>query len=127
METQALPPSSSELNESDARLWAMLAHLSAIIASFLGGMAFLGPLLVWIIYKDKSTFVDYHAKEALNFQILMSIAFVIGIILAIITCGVGAVVLPIVGLLDFIFVIIAGIKAYNGEYYQYPFNWRIVK
>ncbi|PQA58897.1 DUF4870 domain-containing protein [Siphonobacter curvatus] len=127
MDYQPLPPSQPPMSESDARTWAMLAHLSSIVASFLGGLSFLGPLIVWLIYRERSTYVDYHGKEALNFQILMSIAFVGCIILGILTCGVGLIILPVVAVLDIVFVVIAAIKANNGEYYQYPFNWRIVK
>lgn len=121
------PPLGTGMNQSDERLWAMLAHLSSIVASFLGGLSLLGPLIVWLIYKDKSSYVDYHGKEALNFQILMSVIFVACVFGGIITCGVGFVVLPIVWVVDVVLVIIAGIAANNGEMYRYPFNWRLVK
>jgi uncharacterized Tic20 family protein len=125
-----LPPTPSSepaMSQSDERLWAMLAHLSSIVASFLGGFSALGPLIVWLIYKDKSSYVDYHGKEALNFQILMTIVFVACVFGGIITCGVGFVILPIVWVADVVLVILAGIAANRGEMYRYPFNWRLVK
>ncbi|WP_232793574.1 DUF4870 domain-containing protein [Siphonobacter sp. SORGH_AS_0500] len=115
------------MSDPDSRTWAMLAHLSSIIASFLGGMAFLGPLIVWLIFRERSSYVDYHGKEALNFQILMSIVIIGGVILGVVTCGLGFAVFPVIVVIDVVFVVIAAIKANNGEYYKYPFNWRIVK
>lgn len=121
------PLQPSGMSQSDERLWAMLAHLSSIVASFLGGFSVLGPLIVWLIYKDKSSYVDYHGKEALNFQILMTVVFVACVFGGFITCGVGFVILPVVWVADVVLVIMAGIKANNGEMYRYPFNWRLVK
>ncbi|MBC7892547.1 MAG: DUF4870 domain-containing protein [Sphingobacteriaceae bacterium] len=120
-------PGQLPLSQSDERLWAMLAHLSSIVAGFFGGLALLGPLIVWLIFKDRSSYVDYHGKEALNFQILMSILLVGCVFGGVITCGFGFILLPIVALVDLVFVIIAAIAANNGDLYKYPFNWRLVK
>ena len=43
---------------ADDRTWGMLAHLSSLIAMALGGMTFLGPLIVWLVKKDQSAFVE---------------------------------------------------------------------
>ncbi|MBO9640150.1 DUF4870 domain-containing protein [Siphonobacter aquaeclarae] len=120
MENQNIPPIPPEqqLSDSDARMWGMLAHLSGII------FGFVGPLVVWLINKDKSAFVDYHGKEALNFTILLNIVI---IAVAVVTCGIGGLLAPVFWAVQVIFNIIAGIKANNGEYYKYPFNWRIIK
>jgi uncharacterized Tic20 family protein len=121
------PPFPSGMSESDERLWAMLTHLSSIVTAFFGGFALLGPLIIWLIFKDKSAYVDYHGKEALNFQILMTVVFVAGLFGGIITCGIGFILFPIVYVVNVVLVIIAGIAANRGEMYQYPFNWRLVK
>lgn len=86
---------------------AMLAHLSMIV------LGFLGPLIFWLIGKDKSEFQKDQATEALNFSI-------IGTIASIVTCGIAWIAMVI-------FAIIAGMAANRGEAYRYPFNWRIVK
>ncbi len=127
MENQPYSQTPVPLSDPDARTWAMLAHLSSIIASFLGGMSFLGPLIVWLIFRERSSYVDYHGKEALNFQILMSIAMIGCVFLGIVTCGIGFTIFPILIVVDIVFVVIAAVKANNGEYYKYPFNWRLVK
>jgi uncharacterized Tic20 family protein len=116
---------------NDDKQWAMLAHLSALVAMALGGATFLGPLVVWLVKKDQSKFVDYHGKEALNFQLNILIYTVIAVGVMVATCGVGAIVavpfLVVLGIYVLIISIIAGIKANNGEYYRYPMTFRIIK
>src|SRR6266571_8238308 len=80
---------------SEERQWGLLAHLSGLIASFLGGLSFLGPLVVWIIKKDQSPFVADQAKEALNFQIAVTIAVWVSIALIWVFC-IGLVLLALV-------------------------------
>src|SRR5437868_892271 len=77
-----LNPSKSDPSglSGDDRTWGMLAHLSPLLAGWLGGFSFLGPLIVWLIYKDKSAFVADQAKEALNFHIAVMIVAVVSII-----------------------------------------------
>ncbi|REN16568.1 DUF4870 domain-containing protein, partial [Mycobacterium tuberculosis] len=88
---------------------------------------FLGPLIIWLINKDDSSksFVTDQAKEALNFQITITIAMLICIVLTIVI--IGGLLAPIVGLLNVIFCIIAAVKANNGEAYRYPFALRLIK
>lgn len=123
------PTPAREMNE-EARKWAMIAHLSALVGLLGNGIGFLlGPLIVWAIKKDDHPFVDEQGKEAMNFQLSMIIigvvAFaliftIIGILIAVpvlILVAIVAVVLPIVG----------GIRANEGEHYRYPFAWRLIK
>ena len=102
------------LSQSDERMWAMLAHIGAIV------IGFIAPLVVMLVQGDKSPFTRRQAVESLNFQISL---LIVGIPLTIVTCGLGAVIF-VVGL---VFEIIAGIKANNGEDYRYPVNIRLVK
>src|SRR6516162_5675235 len=62
-----VPAATGELTQDD-KLWGMLAHMSALVAGWFG-CSFLGPLIVWLIKKDQSKFVETHAKEALNFHL----------------------------------------------------------
>lgn len=108
----------------DARLWGMLAHLSAIIASFVG-LSLLGPLIVWLVKKNEFPFVDDQGKESLNFQITVTIALLV--IAPTICLGIGFVLLPIVGIMALVFTIIGAIKANEGVAYRYPWTLRLVK
>ena len=119
----------SGLSPQDERTWGMLAHIGAIVAAFVA-MAFLGPLLVLLIQGPKSPFVRRHAVESLNFQLTLLIALAAGIVLSIVTLGVGLlVVVPaafVVGIAALIFMVIGGVKASHGEDYRYPVNIRMV-
>ena len=110
----------------DAKMWGMLAHIAAL-AGYIIPIAgsIVGPLVVWLIKKDQLPFVDDQGKESLNFQITVAIAaLVAGATLCI---GIGLILLPLVGILDLVFIIIAAVKANSGQWYRYPFAIRFVK
>ena len=105
----------------DDRTWGLLAHLSAVLAYLAGGMTFLGPLIVWIIKKDQSPFVDDQGKEALNFQLSVLIASLI----CTVTC-VGLILVPFIVVGNIVFSIIAAMEANKGVYYRYPYTIRLI-
>ena len=110
----------------DARRWAMLCHYAAffwLLAPMIGN--FLGPLIVWQLKKDLDPFVDDQGKEALNFQISVSLMLMICGFLAWILIGFPLMVL--VSLAALVLTIIAGIKANEGQADRYPFIWRLIK
>ncbi|MET0888531.1 DUF4870 domain-containing protein [Stenotrophomonas sp. SAM-B] len=115
------PPPASAPAPADQRTMALVAHLLGIFTWFIG------PLIIWMINKDDSSkgFVIDQAKEALNFQITITIAMLICIVLMIVI--IGGLLAPLVGLLNLVFCIIAAVKANNGEYYRYPFTLRLIK
>lgn len=118
-----LPQSPGTLT-NDEKTWGMLCHLSGPIAVLLGGMMILGPLICWLIKKDSSRYVDYHGKEALNFQINLLVYF--AVCFALFCLVIGMFLLPVVGLYALVVPIIAGIKANQGEYFKYPFIFRLI-
>jgi len=111
---------------AEERQWALVAHLSGLVASALGGFAFLGPLVVWLVKKDQSAFVADQAKEALNFQIAVTIALLVSFGIAIVTC-VGVILFPIVGIGSLLFSILAAVEANKGVYYRYPYSIRLIQ
>ncbi|WP_143338268.1 DUF4870 domain-containing protein [Demequina sp. NBRC 110054] len=107
------------MSESDERLYATLGHAGIIL------FGFVPPLIVWLIGKDRSAFVDSQGKEALNFSILMVIGQIIGWATSIIF--IGFLILLAVFVVTLVFCIQAAIAVNKGEDYRYPFNWRIIK
>jgi uncharacterized Tic20 family protein len=101
---------------SDEKTLAILSHILTLVAPILA------PLIIYLIKKDESRFVTFHARESLNFQITLIIV-VIGLIITII----GAFIAWMVGIAGVVFVVIATIKASEGKLYKYPFNLRLVK
>jgi len=109
----------------DERMWAMLAHISAVAGFIFPFGNIIGPLLIWILKKEEFPFVDDQGKEALNFQISISIYVIISIILVFILIGIP--ILIIIGLFALIMTIIASISAYDGKAYRYPLTFRVIK
>jgi uncharacterized Tic20 family protein len=109
----------------DERTWAMLAHLCALVGYSvvpLGNVV--APLIVWLIRRDQSWFVDDQAKESLNFQISMVIYTLISIPLVLLLIGI--LLLIILYVFGIVMVIIAAIKANNGVPYRYPLTLRFI-
>lgn len=122
-ETPPVEPAGPPPRESnpDARMWAMFAHLAGLagysVLPVLGWVV--GPLVVWLLKRDTSPFVDEQGKEAVNFQITILIYAFISALLMIICIGV--VLLPMVIIVDIVLIIIAAIKANDGYHYRYPY------
>ncbi|GAB3673682.1 DUF4870 domain-containing protein [Angustibacter aerolatus] len=107
------------LSPAEDRQWAMLGHLGAII------LGIVSPLIVWLVFKDRSRFVDDQGKEALNFQITVLIAWVAASVLA--AVAIGFALYPIIWIGNLVLCIMAGLAANKGEAYRYPFALRLVK
>jgi len=75
--------------------------------------------------RERSRFVDQHAKEALNFAITMIIGYVVGAVLAIVI--IGFFILAAVGICTLIFGILAAVAANKGDPYRYPIFIRFIK
>ena len=115
-----MPPS------DDARTWGMVCHL--------GGLAkytpvpfgnIVAPLVLWLIKKDELPFVDDQGKEALNFQISMSIYMLVSAVLCLILIGIP--LLIGLGIFDVVVIVIAAVKANQGIAYRYPLCIRFIK
>ena len=113
-----------ELLSSDERTFAMLGHLSAFAGLVVPFGNVLGPLAVWLAKRDASDFVADHALESLNFQITMTIASLVAVVLCFVL--IGFVLLPVLGIAWLVLTISAGLKANDGKRYAYPFTLRLV-
>lgn len=115
---------------SDERTWALIGHLSAFSFFITGIGCVLGPLIVWLVKRDTLPFAAEQAKEALNFNITMVLAFVALVAFTVLTFGIGVVLTWPIGAALFIawivLTIIAAIKANEGVAYRYPFTLRLV-
>lgn len=105
------------MNDEDKNM-GMIAHGGAILVGFWA------PLLIMLIKKD-SAFAQQEAKEALNFQIWVTIAATISAILIVVL--IGMCLLPVVLIGAFIFEVMAIMKVNSGEPYRYPVNFRLLK
>ncbi len=112
-------PVGAPMSDADQRMWAMLAHLGGII------FGFIPSLVIFLMYREKSRFVEEQSKEALNFQIAWNIALIVSSILMLVL--IGFILFPIVYIAGLVFMIMAGIAANKGQAYRYPVNLRFIK
>lgn len=112
----------------DDRMWAMLSHLLVFLGvPFPLVGAFVPPLVIYIVRREQSRFVAFHALQSLYFQAMMWLVYMfigaIGWVVAIATLGMGY--LPVAAFVGFIYfvsvlyIIWAGIKANNGDVFEY--------
>jgi uncharacterized protein len=110
----------------DDKTLAVIAHLSPIIALVLsaGWLSFLGPLIVWLIWRDRGGLVRNAAATSFNFNITIWLAFVIGwiCVFTIILIPVALILFFVPGILQLIFSILGAMKASRGEAFRYPFQ-----
>src|SRR5436309_9273571 len=110
---------------SDVRTWCVLCHASALIGFFVPWAGhILAPLVVWLLKRGESPEVDAHGKESINFQLSMLVYSVISGILCLVLIGFA--LLAILHVLNVVFVIIASIRASEGNFYRYPLTIRFL-
>jgi uncharacterized Tic20 family protein/Zn-finger nucleic acid-binding protein len=115
--------------DKDECTMAMLIYLLGIVTHFIG------PLILWLMKREESKFIDHHGKNALNFAITLFLSSLIlgavGIPLAFMTFGLGAfLVVPLqmaLGIYGLVMYIIAAVKANKGEWYEMPITFTFFK
>ena len=105
--------------------WAMFCHLSGLAGILIPLGNIIAPLIIWVLKRDEMPFLNDQGKEALNFQISVTIYIFISAILILVI--VGILLLIAIGLFATIFEIIAAINAADGKKYRYPLTIRFVK
>ena len=126
------PPPGPPLSADDRRLWSIGAHASAAAGALIGGLgSFAGPLVVWLIHRERDPYVAGHALEALNFNITVDLIVVVGLLFGLVTLGLGLLLvgplLLVVGILWLVFTIQGSVAASNGQTYRYPLSIRLVR
>ena len=104
--------------KNDERLLAAGIYLISFFT------AFIGPLIIWLIKKDESSYIDYHGREYMNFFISYTVYTIVSGILVVLL--VGFFMLWILGIMAVVFTIIGAIKAYEGNEYRMPFIFRLL-
>lgn len=107
----------AEMNTDDKNI-AVFTHLGGTIFSVFPA------LIVWLLKKDSSEYLAEQAKEALNFQITVLIAWLACSILAWLLIGFA--LMPILWLTNIVLCIIAAVKTSKDENFRYPFTLRLM-
>lgn len=106
------------------RTYSLFVHLSLLLWSVL--IPVVPALVMWLIKRDQSQFVDDHGREVVNFQLSLLIYGIGLTILGFVTCGLGWVVLMGLYVLGIVGMILGAIAAHKGRYYRYPMCLRLI-
>src|SRR3954452_14559197 len=112
-------PAQPPMRPDEEKLWAIGAHLGPLV------LGIIAPLVVWLVFRERSAFLDRTGKEALNMQLSYLIYFLVAgfsIILLI-----GLVLLPVVAVSWLVLMILATVKVASFEDYRYPAIIRFLK
>jgi uncharacterized protein len=120
------------MSAEEERTWSVLAHLSMFLNLLTG---FLGPvaaLIIWLVYKDRSQKVAFHALQSMWFQIgwlvILAVGWTVTTLLLVVV--IGFVLIPVMAIVSVVPFVHAGYAAYRvskGEEYRYPFAADLVE
>jgi len=124
-----LPPAPHSYDNE--RFWCMLVHLTALTGFFSFAGFFLGPVVIWLMQRDRFPAVRAHFEEAINFQLSLILYSIAAFAFSVITLGFGLIVtgplFVVIGIVDLILPIIAAMKASEGLSYHYPLTIRFIR
>lgn len=109
----------------DLKAYLTLMHLSQLAGMVVPGLGLVLPIIMWVTNKEESAEVNEHGKAILNWMITVVIGVVISMILSLI--AIGIIGLIVIGIVNMIFIIIAAIKANQGELWHYPMSFKFIK
>jgi len=120
-------PQDSSLT-ADEKLWGMLAHLLTLLGHVIWVGQYVAPLVIYLVYKDRSRFVAFHALQALYFQLLLLagtiLLTVVSVFIVIVTCGAGALLAALLALaytiIALVYTIWPAIEANRGAWFELP-------
>ncbi len=114
-----------EMSAQDERTWSMLAHLSVLLSLVTGIGGPIAALVIWLVYRDKSQRVAFHALQSLWYQVAWAVILFVGwsITIVLMFVLIGFLLVPIMAiasLVPFVHQCYAAYKVYHGVDYRYP-------
>lgn len=114
---------------AEERNWAMGCHLAAL-SGFIGIPAgnIIGPLIVWLIKKDQSAYINDQGKESVNFHISLWIYTLLSGLLwfTIVLIPLAFLLWGIIYIAGIVYTILGAVAASNGQSYRYPLTLRLI-
>ncbi|MBI5434981.1 MAG: DUF4870 domain-containing protein [Planctomycetes bacterium] len=125
--TYAAPPPPPVPGRGPSAGWSVFAHLGTLVDFCIPWMliAWVPPLIIWLAKKNDDAEVEYHAREALNFQ-LNVIFWALAAFPLICALGLGLVIIAALPFVKLVLVLIASIRAADGQRFRYPMILRVV-
>lgn len=109
-----------QISGMDEKTYITLMHLSQFAGFIVPGLGFIAPIVMWLVKSKESPEIDRHGKNIANFMVSMIIYAIISCILILLVIGIP--MLIAIGIIEIVFIIIAAVKAANGEYWKYPLS-----
>jgi uncharacterized Tic20 family protein len=116
---------SEQSASKDERTWALFCHIGALAGFVFPLGNIIVPLVIWLIKKEELPLVEDQGKESLNFQISTTLYALAAGVLSFVLIGIP--ILVALGIFWLVEVIIAAVRANEGERFRYPLNLRLVK
>lgn len=107
--------------------WAMFLHLAQFLGYIVPGLGFAGPIVIWLVLKERFPELDAHGKMVANWLISLLIYSVVAGLVTVVSCGFGAVLFIPLMLVSIIFPIIGAVKANEGVLWKYPVTISFIK
>jgi uncharacterized protein len=120
---QYRPP--MNLQTPEQKQMGMFLHLSQLANLIIPPVGLIAPIVLWQMKKDEMPALDAHGKMVTNWIISSVIYGAVSVVLAFVL--VGFFLLLALGILSVVFPIIGGIKANNGEFWEYPLTIKFLK
>lgn len=118
-------PNVAASTKNDETMWAMFCHLGGLFGFVFPFGNILAPLVIWLVHRDTYPLVDDQGKEAVNFQISLSIYLIASALMVLIVIGFFLVIALLVFAL--VVTVSAAIQASKGDKYRYPFAIRFIQ
>lgn len=124
-------PAPAPLTADEERTWAVLAHLSVLLNAFTGFLGLLAALIIYLVYKDRSRFVAFHAMQSLVMQSVLwlgagIIAAIVGVVTAALSfiliglCLVPvAILLGLVPVAALVYGVVGAVQVGQGVHFRY--------
>lgn len=116
--------------QADRRDLGAIAHLSAFVA-VAGVPSFVGPLVVWLVHRDRDRWVAEQARDALNFNLSLLIYAGAALLLSLVTIGLGLLVTVPAAIAAaiawLVLTVLAALRAAEGERYRYPLTLELIR
>lgn len=119
------PKNPSDLWGMEENVYCMLMHLSQLVGVIIPFGGIVAPIVMWVSNKDSNPTVDKHGRAVMNWVLSELIYFFLCLILMFLVIGVF--LLPVLIIVGIVFAIIGGVKASNGEVWEYPLSIKFFK
>ena len=111
--------------DDDERKWATAIHASAVAGMLFPLALALGPLLIWMLKKHESEYLDIQGKKAINFQLTVLVIAFACVILAFLIKPIISLAF-MTGIGGLVFAVMAAVSVFKEGDFDYPFSLNIV-